>query len=137
MPAQRGGNTIQATTRSPLSPAAVGLASMMLVNGAAAQESTTAPKPQSSTVGQQQQEATTLPQIDVRSRKRTARPRAPTPAPAPAAAPAVSDAAATSYQTPAGSGLTRVPTSLLNTPQTVNVVPQQVIQDQDMLSLED
>jgi len=117
---------IHATIRSPISPAAVGLASMMLVSGAAAQGSSTAPKPQSSTVGQQQ-ETTTLPQIDVRSQKRAARPRpvvaAPTLAPVPVLAPAVIGAAAsTSYQTPNNSGLSRVPTTLLNTPQTVNVV---------------
>src|SRR5580765_5590407 len=105
---------IHATIRSPISPAAVGLASMMLVSGAAAQEPSTAPKPQSSTVGQQQA-TTTLPQIDVRSRKRAARPRpvvaAPAPAPAPVLAPAVIGASAsTSYQTPSNSGLSRVPT---------------------------
>jgi catecholate siderophore receptor len=132
---------IHATIVSPISPAAVGLASMMLVSGAAAQGSSTAPKPQSSTVGQQQ-ETTTLPQIDVRSRKRAARPRpvvaAPTLAPVPVLAPAVIGAAAsTSYQTPSNSGLSRVPTTLLNTPQTVNVVTQQVIQDQNVSNLRD
>jgi catecholate siderophore receptor len=88
-------STIQDNIRSPLSSAAVGLASMMLAGSAAAQDSS-AP----------------LPAIDV-------------------------SGGGGGYQTPVNSGLTRVPTPLLSTPQTVNVVPQQVIQDQNVSDVRD
>ena len=123
---------IQATIRSPLSHAAVGIASMMLAStSATAQDASTPPKPTTSTVGQQ--DASQLPKIRVRATKRAARQRpVPTTAPAtPTSATAAADAADRSYQGSGVSGLTRVPTPLINTPQTVNVVPQQVIREQN------
>lgn len=41
------------------------------------------------------------------------------------------------YQTPPNSSLTRVPTPLRDTPQTINVVPQQVLQDQNTSNIRD
>lgn len=43
----------------------------------------------------------------------------------------------TGYQAPAQAGISRLPTPLANTPQTVNVVTQQVLQEQRLLSMED
>ncbi|ABE64366.1 TonB-dependent siderophore receptor [Nitrobacter hamburgensis X14] len=43
----------------------------------------------------------------------------------------------TGYQAPAQAGISRLPTSLADTPQTVNVVTQQVLQEQRLLSMED
>ncbi len=91
-----------------------------------------------------------LPQVRVTAPKRTAkRQRAARPAPA-ATAPAVaapSDVAitpttgdgsgATGYQAPTQVGVSRLPVPLRDTPQTVNVVTQQVIQDQRLTSMED
>ncbi len=45
--------------------------------------------------------------------------------------------AGTGYQTPARSELSRIPTPLLDTPQSITVVPQQVIQDQGGTSIQD
>ena len=126
--------TIIHTARSPLSQAAAGLASMMLATTAIAQEPSTPPSSQQQTTTPRQA-TTTLPRIDVRSRpRRAARPQ---PAPAPAApadpGPAVAEP---SYQ--AGEQtISRLPTPLRDTPQTVNVVPQQSIQDQGLRSVED
>jgi catecholate siderophore receptor len=41
------------------------------------------------------------------------------------------------YQAPTNSGVTRLQTPLRDTPQTVNVIPQQVIQEQRSMSVED
>lgn len=87
-------STIRAAARSPLSHAAVSMASMMFVSGAAAQQS-----------------STSLPTIDV-----------------------VGDN--TTYQT-TNQSITRLPTPLRDTPQTVNIVPKQVIQEQRMVTMED
>src|ERR1700754_3144637 len=91
-----------------------------------------------------------LPQVRVTAPKRQATKRqakrAPArPAPAVAAAPSdatvnpvVGDGAGVAgYRTPAQSGLSRYPTPLLNTPQTVNVVSQQLMQDQRTTSVTD
>jgi catecholate siderophore receptor len=127
--------------RNPLSHAAVGIASMMLVSASAtAQDASTStpPKPASPTVGQQ--DATQLPKIRVRAAKRTPRKRqAPTTPPITpsAAATAAADAADRSYQGSGVSNLTRVPTPLLNTPQTVNVVPRAVIREQNASNVAD
>ena len=129
---------IQATIRSPLSHAAVGIASMMLAStSATAQDASTPPKPTTSTVGQQ--DASQLPKIRVRATKRAARQRpVPTTAPAtPTSATAAADAADRSYQGSGVSGLTRVPTPLINTPQTVNVVPRAVIREQNASNVAD
>lgn len=91
-----------------------------------------------------------LPPVRVTAPKRQAK-RAPTRrAPAAAAAPAVAAAAAPTaapivgdgagvagYSTPAQSGLSRFPVPLANTPQTVNVVPQQLMQDQRTTSVQE
>lgn len=64
--------------------------------------------------------------------RRQARPATPAPATPAPAAPTQTEATGpgTGYQTPTQSGISRVATPLRDTPQTVNVVPQQVIQDQ-------
>jgi catecholate siderophore receptor len=83
------------------------------------------------------------------------RPRAPTPvqaAPAPTvvappppppptqpvAAPGLDSArlGATPYQV-SNTGITRLPVPILNTPQTINVIPQQIIQEQSISTVED
>jgi catecholate siderophore receptor len=91
-----------------------------------------------------------LPQVRVTAPKRQAAKRqarrAPArPAPAVATAPSdatvnpvVGDGAGVAgYRTPAQAGLSRFPTPLLNTPQTVNVVSQQLMQDQRTTSVTD
>ena len=91
-----------------------------------------------------------LPQVRVTAPKRQAQRRAARPAPARAPAPApatatnapvnpvIGDGAGIAgYQTPAQSGLARFPTSLRNTPQTVNVVSQQLMQDQRVTSVQE
>ena len=129
---------IQARIRSPLSHAAVGIASMMLAStSATAQDANPSPKPTTSTVGQQ--DASQLPKIRVRATKRAARQRqAPTTPPTTQpSATAAADAADRSYQGSGVSGLTRVPTPLINTPQTVNVVPRAVIREQNPSNVAD
>jgi catecholate siderophore receptor len=86
----------QAVARSPLSHAAVGLASMMLATGGAAA----------------QDAGGALPTIDV-----------------------LGDTGG-SYQSTEQT-ITRLPTALKDTPQTINVVPEKVIQDQALVSMED
>ena len=140
---------IQAATRSPLSPAAVGLASMMFVTGAVAQDASPPPQQGSGTSQQQsttpstrattgQQDSTALPEIRIRARQRVTRPaRAPAPpAPAPIAPTTASASADTGYQASQQS-INRLPTPLRDTPQTVNVVTQQVIQEKGITSMED
>lgn len=130
---------IPVTTRTPLSHAAVGIASMMLVStSATAQDANTPPKPSAPTTVRQQ-DASQLPKISVRATKRTARKRqAPTAPPTtPPAATAAADAADRSYQGAGASNLTRVPTPLINTPQTVNVVPRAVIREQNPSNVAD
>ncbi len=93
-----------------------------------------------------------LPQVRVTAPKRQAKKRtvhrAPVhaaPAPVVTAAPSnvqvnpiVGDAhGVTGYQAPAQAGMARLPVPLANTPQTVNVVTQQVIQEQRLLTMED
>ncbi|CAM5436203.1 Virulence-associated outer membrane protein Vir-90 OS=Afipia felis OX=1035 GN=bfrD PE=3 SV=1 [Afipia felis] len=91
-----------------------------------------------------------LPQVRVtapkqQARRRSTARRAPVSAPAAASAPSnvavnpvVGDGAGVAgYQTPAQSGLSRFPASLLNTPQTVNVVSQQLMQDQRVTSVQE
>src|SRR5690606_29869884 len=101
---------------------------------------------------QQAQSGDDLPQVRVTAPKRQAKRqtvrRAPVrAAPAPVAAPAPSNVqinpivgdghGVTGYQAPAQAGLSRLPTPLANTPQTVNVVTQQVIQEQRLTSMEE
>lgn len=93
-----------------------------------------------------------LPQVRVTAPKRQAKKRtvhrAPVhaaPAPVVTAAPSsvqvnpiVGDAhGVTGYQAPAQAGMARLGVPLANTPQTVNVVTQQVIQEQRLLTMED
>jgi catecholate siderophore receptor len=91
-----------------------------------------------------------LPQVRVTAPKRQAK-RQPTrrapvaagpavaaPAAAPATGPIVGDGAGVAgYSTPAQSGLSRYPVPLANTPQTVNVVTQQLMQDQRTTSVQE
>ena len=90
----KASSAIRATTRSPLSHAALGIASMMLASGAAAQD-------------------TALPQIDV-----------------------VSEQGNQTYQA-IQQTITRLPTPLLDTPQTVNVVTEKVIEERGARTLEE
>ena len=158
---------IHAVVRGPISPAAVGLASMMLMSTAAAQDAGTPPRQDSGGVTQQQSvtpqqpaatpaqpstptqtppaassqppSTTALPEIQVRSARRPVRPAPQPTAPAPAAPPPPVE------QNPYGDvgyqgnqqSITRLPTPLRDTPQTVNVVTQQLIQDQRSVSMED
>lgn len=92
-----------------------------------------------------------LPQVRVTAPKRQAKRqpvrRAPAAGPAvaapaattaPAVAPIVGDGAGVAgYGTPAQSGLSRYPVPLARTPQTVNVVPQQLLQDQRTTSVQE
>ena len=92
-----------------------------------------------------------LPQVRVTAPKRTAKrrsaPRRVQAAPAPAVAPPSNDVAVapivgdghgvTGYQAPSQAGISRLPVPLRDTPQTVNVVTQQVIQEQRLTSMED
>jgi catecholate siderophore receptor len=92
-----------------------------------------------------------LPQIRVTAPKRTARrqqpvrrpaPAVPAPLVAPPAEPALTPitgdgSGARGYQAPTQAGIARLPVPLSDTPQTVNVVTQQVIQDQRLTSMEE
>jgi catecholate siderophore receptor len=93
-----------------------------------------------------------LPQVRVTAPKRQAKKRtahrAPVrAAPAPVVAPSPSNVqvnpvvgdghGVTGYQAPAQAGISRLPVPLADTPQTVNVVTQQVLQEQRLLSMED
>ena len=91
-----------------------------------------------------------LPQVRVTAPKRQAAKRQARRAPARAAPvvvtgprdaavnPIIGDGAGIAgYRTPAQAGLSRYPTPLLNTPQTVNVVSQQLMQDQRTTSLQE
>lgn len=92
-----------------------------------------------------------LPQVRVTAPKRTAKrraaPRRVQAAPAPAVAPpssAVVEApvagdghGVTGYQAPSQVGISRLPVPLNDTPQTVNVVTQQVLQEQRLTSMEE
>src|SRR6266545_2665331 len=104
-------------------------------------EATPPPPPQQ----QQQQrlvQETPLPPVDVIVRPRPRRPRqvatTPAPAPAPTSAPQAveSQPAVTGYRANT-SGIGRLPVPLRDMPQTVNVVPQQVIQEQRANTIED
>lgn len=90
-----------------------------------------------------------LPQVRVTAPKRQAKRQPARRAPA-AAGPAVAAPAASTtgpivgdgagvagYGTPAQSGLSRFPAPLTNTPQTVNVIPQQLMQDQRTTSVQE
>ncbi len=130
-------------TRIPLRPAAVSLASMMLMGTAAAQNDNTANQSDTSAAPKATSAASqgtvALPPIDVRANRPRPQQRPATntsSASIPAAAPA-DDSAARSYQAPTTSGLSRVPTPLRDTPQSVNVVPQQVIRDQAVADVKD
>ena len=94
-----------------------------------------------------------LPQVRVTAPKRQAKRQtvrraparvAPVPAPAVAApveaplTPMVGDGSGSrGYQAPAQAGIARLPVPLADTPQTVNVVTREVIQEQRLISMED
>jgi catecholate siderophore receptor len=142
-------SAIQTTLRNPLSHAAVGIASVMLATTSVTAQDAAAPSPQSGTPsassnqntapsqGATSQSATQLPKIRVRSTRRTARPVRTAPvAPAQVAPSAGPAGTAPSYQATQQS-ITRLPTPLRDTPQTVNVVTQKVLQDRKITSMED
>jgi catecholate siderophore receptor len=120
------------------SKAMIGIAAVMLIpDSADAQPATSADD---------------LPQVRVTAPKRQAKKRtahrAPVrAAPAPVVAPTPSNVqinpivgdghGVTGYQAPAQAGISRIGTPLRDTPQTVNVVTQQVIRDQNLTSMEE
>jgi catecholate siderophore receptor len=61
---------------------------------------------------------------------------APPPPPPPAQPVAAPGLGATPYQV-TNTGITRLPVPILNTPQTINVIPQQIIQEQSISTVED
>ena len=110
---------------------------MLASTSATAQDANPPPKPTTSTVGQQ--DASQLPKIRVRATKRAARQR-------PGSNHSADDPALRNRRGGRGrplisgsgvSGLTRVPTPLINTPQTVNVVPRAVIREQNASNVAD
>src|SRR5690606_25972078 len=92
-----------------------------------------------------------LPQVRVTAPKRAAKRQAVRRAPVRAVPPPVASAptnvavspivgdghGVTGYQAPAQAGISRLPVALSDTPQTVNVVTQQVIQEQRLTSMEE
>jgi catecholate siderophore receptor len=116
----RGGKVgIRSTARNPSVQAAIGIASAMMAGQAAAQDA--------------------LPTIDVTRGGRSTAPRTvAAPAPAPVAAPAAepAPAGAEGYRA-TSSGLSRIPTPLIDPPQTIDMVTQEVIRDQGARTMED
>src|SRR5690349_7184870 len=123
--------TESAISKLAWSKATLGIASVMLIPDSAD--------------AQPAQRSEDLPQVRVTAPKRQAKRqpvrRAPVAGPAvaapaatttaPVSGPIVGDGAGVAgYGTPAQSGLSRFPVPLNRTPQTVNVVPQQLMQDQ-------
>ncbi len=115
---------IRSAARKPAVHTAIGLASAMFAGQAAAQDA--------------------LPTIDVQRARAPARPVArpapPAPAPqteAPAAPVQEANTSGTVGFRATQSGLSRVPTPLIDTPQTVNVVTEQVMRDQGARTMED
>jgi catecholate siderophore receptor len=113
---------IRSTARNPSVQAAIGIASAgiasaMMAGQTAAQDA--------------------LPTIDVTRGGRSTAPQR-VAAPAPVAAPAAESApaGAEGYRA-TSSGLSRIPTPLIDTPQTINVVTQEVIRDQGARTMED
>src|SRR5665213_4331870 len=141
--------------RSAKRPAAIGFASLMLVTTAAAQNAAPAPKPdatppaQPSTtapapkpVATSSPTATTLPEIQVRAKKRVARPaRAPAPPAAspPPTPPDTQDARTGTVGIYANSTsvATKTNTCLINIPQSITVVTKDFIRDQGYQSVTD
>ena len=129
--------TASAISKLAWSKATLGIASAMLIPDSAD--------------AQPAQSSEDLPQVRVTAPKRQAKRqsvrRAPAAGPAvaapaattaPAAGPIVGDGAGVAgYGTPAQSGLSRYPVPLNRTPQTVNVVPQQLMQDQRTTSVQE
>lgn len=106
---------------------------MMLATTAVAQEPSPPATPEAGTPPRQ--EAQPLPRIDVRRAAR--RPAAPTHAPAPAAPVQAAPAAGEQTYQATNQTITRLPAPLRDTPQTVNVVTRQVIQEQRTSNVED
>jgi catecholate siderophore receptor len=129
--------TAPAISKLAWSKATIGIASAMLIPDSAD--------------AQPAQSNEDLPQVRVTAPKRQAKRqpvrRAPAAGPAvaapaattaPASGPIVGDGAGVAgYSTPTQSGLSRYPVPLANTPQTVNVVPQQLMQDQRTTSVQE
>jgi len=141
--------------RSAKRPAAIGFASLMLVTTAAAQNAAPAPKPDATPPAQQSTTApapkpvatssptaTTLPEIQVRAKKRVARPaRAPAPPAAspPPTPPDTQDARTGTVGIYANSTsvATKTNTPLINIPQSITVVTKDFIRDQGYQSVTD
>jgi catecholate siderophore receptor len=136
-------------------PAMIGFASLMLVTTAAAQDAAPTPKPDATPPAQQSTAApapkaaatsspaaTTLPEIQVRAKKRVARPaRAPAP-PAASPPPTPPDTQDTRTATVgvyanSTSVATKTNTPLLNIPQSITVVTKDFIRDQGYQNLTD
>jgi catecholate siderophore receptor len=143
---------IKQTRRPPLAPALVGLASMMFAADAAAQTSAPPQQPSSSPSAQQsittpgaapRQNITTLPEINVRARKRTVARRGPPPRPAPAPLPAPAAPTDTHDARTGTVGVyanstsvaTKVNTPLVNIPQSISVLTKDFIKDQNFQSI--
>jgi catecholate siderophore receptor len=120
----------------------VSVAALLCLSAPAKLFAQTAPEQPSPPQRTTQQE--TLPPVDVDVVRRRPAPRRPTvatPAPAPTPPPATqptteAQPAVTGYRANT-SGIGRLPVPLRDTPQTINVVPQQVIQEQRANTMED
>jgi catecholate siderophore receptor len=122
----------------------VSVAALLCLSAPAKLFAQTAPEQPTPSPPQRTTQEETLPPVDVEVRRRPP-PRRPAPAarPAPAPAPTPPQEATTEAQ-PAvtgyranTSGIGRLPVPLRDMPQTVNVVPQQVIQEQRANTMED
>jgi catecholate siderophore receptor len=122
----------------------VSVAALLCLSAPAKLSAQTASEQPAPTPPQRSAQQETLPPVDVdvvRRRPPLRRPAVATPSPAPAPLPAAeptteAQPAVTGYRGNT-SGIGRLPVPLRDTPQTVNVVPQQVIQEQRANTMED
>jgi len=134
--ADNGNMVSRGTSKIAWTKATIGIAAAMLIPDSADAQ------PASS--------ADDLPQVRVTAPKRTAKRQAARRAPARSTPPVASapsnvavnpvigdGAGVAGYSTPAQAGVSRFPAPLLNTPQTVNVVSQQLMQDQRTTSVQE
>lgn len=142
----KGRSFIKASVRAPRAGAAIGLASVVLGAAPAGAQQAPASLPAvtvDAPVAKKKRHVVVAPapvrtpaRVVVRQVARRPQPVAPVVAPVPGnAAVGASDqvggnATSGSAYNPRASGITRLPTRLVDTPQTITVVPQQVIQDQ-------
>ncbi|WP_398472114.1 TonB-dependent receptor [Tardiphaga sp.] len=129
-------------SKTALGRTTVGIAAAMLIPTSADAQTVSAPASQELPPVRvtAPQQTTAKPRLATKRSTNTARPRAvaarePT---SPQVAPVIGDGAGIAgYQAPAQSGVSRFSTPLLNTPQTVNVVTQQLMQDQRTTSAQE